>query len=108
MFNVICYAMPVCDVISVSNHSRILRAIAAMGATRLDGTRGKEQVWRPHIRNRSFGSKCTVLKKVLVTLFGLLGARGIYPRCGRCYHNSERSWVIVSTFVLRLKAVEFF
>ena len=48
---------------------------------RLDGARGKKQVWRPHVRNRSFGRKCTVLKKVLVTLLGLFGARGIIPTC---------------------------
>jgi len=28
--------------------------------------------------------------------------------CGRCYHNSKRSLVIVSTLVLHLKAAESF
>jgi len=33
----------------------------------------------PQFRNRSFGGKCTVLKKVLVTLLELFGAREIVP-----------------------------
>ena len=38
-------------------------------------SQGRNEVrWRPHVRNRVFGSKCTVLKKILVTLFGLFGA----------------------------------
>jgi len=42
------------------------------GVTRLDGARGKKQVWRPHVR--TWRLKHTVLKKVLVTLLGLFGA----------------------------------
>ena len=50
------------------------------GVTRLDGARVKKQDWRPHVRTwRSFGSKCTVMKKVHVTLLGLFGAQGIVP-----------------------------
>jgi len=57
------------------------------GITRwLDGAWGEKQVWRPHVRTWGlFGNKCTVLKKVLMTLlwlFGLpqwFGARGIAP-----------------------------
>jgi len=42
------------------------------GITKLDGARGKKQVWRPPYSNlRSFRSKCTVLKKILVTLLGI-------------------------------------
>jgi len=44
------------------------------GVTRLDGARGKKQVWRPRVRAWGlFGSKCrpTVLKEVFVTLLGL-------------------------------------
>jgi len=37
------------------------------------GPRGKKQVCRLHVRNRSFRSKFTVLKKVPVTLLGLFG-----------------------------------
>jgi len=47
------------------------------GVTRLDGARGKKQVWSPAppcSSLRSFGSKYSVFKKVLVTLLGLLGA----------------------------------
>jgi len=44
------------------------------GVRRLDGARGKKQVWRPCSNVRSFGSKCTVLKKVLVTLLGFFSA----------------------------------
>jgi len=53
---------------------------------RFDGARDKKQVWRPPYSNRrSFGSKCTVLKKVLATFLGLFGtpqrfgARGVAP-----------------------------
>jgi len=41
---------------------------------------GQEAPLAPPCSNlRSFGSKCSVLKKVLVTLLGLIGARGIVP-----------------------------
>jgi len=41
---------------------------------------GQEASLAPPCSNlKSFGSKYTVLKKVLVTLMGLLGARGIVP-----------------------------
>ena len=63
------------------------------GVTRLDGARGKKKVWRPHVRIRSFWSKCTVLKKVLVTLLGLFGApRGIVPPLWRpCFPELWRN-----------------
>jgi len=49
---------------------------------------------------RSLGRKCTVLKKGLVTLLGLIGARGIVPPCPPRYAparmvivwSSHRSW----------------
>jgi len=45
------------------------------GVTRLDGARGKKQVWLPHVRIWVFfGSKFTVLKRVLVKSLGLFGA----------------------------------
>jgi len=51
---------------------------------------GKTQVW-PCLNLRSFGSKCTVLKKVLVILLGLFGAprshsapRTVIRRPGNC------------------------
>ena len=49
----------------------------ARDRTRLDGARDNKQVWSlapPCSNLRSFGSKCTVLKKVLVILLGLFGA----------------------------------
>jgi len=53
-------------------------SVSEQGVTRLDGARGKKQVWRPPCSNvRPFGSKVTVFKEVLVTLLGLFGARGI-------------------------------
>ena len=60
-------------------------------ATRLDGARGKKQVWRPLCSNLwSFGSRFTVLKKVLVTLLGLFGSRGIVPPSIRpCFYRSS-------------------
>ena len=54
--------------------ARWTRVLWGKGVTRLNSARGKKQVWRPHVRNRSFGSKYTILKKVLVTLLGLFGA----------------------------------
>ena len=51
------------------------------GVTRLDGTRGKKQVLAPPWSNlTSFGSKFTVLKKVLVTLL-VLSAPPAVTRC---------------------------
>ena len=44
---------------------------------------------------RSSGSKCTVLKKVLVTLLGLFGAPAVIRRSGNCalLSASLRPWV---------------
>jgi len=50
---------------------------AIRGVTRLNGVRDEKQVWRPHVwclNLRYFGSKCTVLKKVLVTFLELFSA----------------------------------
>ena len=46
------------------------------GLPGLNGVLGKKQVWPPMFEPRIFGSNCTVLKKVLATLFWLFGARG--------------------------------
>ena len=45
------------------------------GVTRLDVARVKKQFWHPPpcSKLRSFGSKCTALKKVLATSLGLIG-----------------------------------
>jgi len=47
------------------------------GVTMSGGARGKKQVWHPRVRNRSFGANVlcysTVLKKVLVTVLGIVG-----------------------------------
>jgi len=52
--------------------------------TRCGGARGKKQLsLAPPCSNlRSFGSKCTVLKKVLVTLLGLGSAPHSHPAPG--------------------------
>jgi len=52
---------------------------------------GRNEIWwrlgqkaslaPPYSNLTSFWSKCTVLKKVLVVLLGLFGARGIVPPC---------------------------
>ena len=42
----------------------------------------------PCVNLSSFGSKCTMLKKVLVTLLGLFGARGVVPPSLRPYLKS--------------------
>ena len=52
---------------------------SSRGVTRLDGAQGKKQVW-PCSNLKSFGSKCTVLKKVFVTLLGLYGAPAVIWR----------------------------
>ena len=58
---------------------------AFRGGTRLDGAWGKKQVRCPPCSNlRSFRSKRTVLKKVLVTLLGLFYAPAVI-RCPRSY-----------------------
>jgi len=46
------------------------------GVPRSDGAWVKSKFGAP-CSNRSFGSKCSLLKKVLATLLGLFGARGI-------------------------------
>jgi len=51
------------------------------GVARLDGVRCKKQVWRLHVQNRSFGSKCTLLKTALATLLRL-------RRPGHCWDFS--------------------
>ena len=52
----------------------------ARDVTRLDGARGKKQVWRPHVRNRSWGRKCTALKKALVTFLDFSAAPAVIWR----------------------------
>jgi len=60
----------------------VLVRLPTRGVTRLYGARGKKQIWRPHGRSltpvwsnlSSFEGKFAVLKKVLVTLLGLIGA----------------------------------
>ena len=64
---------------SIWRNAKCVRTdVAFRGATRLNAARGKKQVWRPMFEPlRSFASKCTALKKVLVTLLGLRGPREI-------------------------------
>jgi len=44
----------------------------------IDGARARSKFGVPSSNLRSFGSKCTVLKKVLVTLLGLSGVPRSY------------------------------
>jgi len=47
---------------------------------KLDGARGKKQVWRPHVRTLPlFGIKCTALKKVRVALWDFSAPRELRP-----------------------------
>ena len=70
------------------------------GVTRLDGARGIEASLAPPCLNLgSFGSKCTVLKKVLVTLLELFYAprsdslpRELHPFAHPCY---APAWIAV-------------
>jgi len=52
------------------------------GVTRLDGARGKQQVWRPHVRTWALLEANVLLKKVLATLLGLFGTPAIIRRPG--------------------------
>jgi len=55
------------------------KCVVRRDVMRLDGARGKKQVLRTHVR-RPFGSKYTVLKKVLVTLSGLSSGLAVIQR----------------------------
>jgi len=48
--------------------------VRCRGVTRLDGARGKKQVWGPMVEPELFRKQISVLKKVLVKLLGLFGA----------------------------------
>jgi len=50
-----------------------LPSLQCRGVPKLDSAQGNKQVWHPMFQPRSFGSKCTVLKKVLVAFLGLFG-----------------------------------
>jgi len=55
------------------------------GALRLDGARGKKQVWRTNVRTWGLSeASVTVLKKILVTLLGLFGAPIVIRHSGSC------------------------
>ena len=64
--------------------------VAVRGATKLDGARGKKQVWRPMLEPEVF-RKQTYCTEVRVTFLGLFGtpqpfsARGIEPLAPRRY-----------------------
>ena len=47
--------------------------LRSRGVTRLDGARGKKQVWRPSVRTWGLSEANVLLKKVLMTLLGLFG-----------------------------------
>jgi len=51
-------------------------ATGKQGATRLDGARGKKQVWRPHVRNRGLSEENVLYwtKHLLGHLLGRFGA----------------------------------
>ena len=67
-------------VAAVWNPTRAVDHVAR-GVMRIDGARGNKQVLAPPCSNlRSFGSKCTVLKKVLVTFLGLLAHPAVIRR----------------------------
>jgi len=52
------------------------------GSNKVRWRPGQELSLAPLYSNlRSFGSKCTVLKKVFVTLLGLFGAPAVILRC---------------------------
>jgi len=55
-----------------------------MGVPRLGGALDKKRFGALCSNLRSFGSKCTVLKKVLATLSGLFSAPPLILRPGRC------------------------
>jgi len=61
------------------------------GATRLDGVRGKKQVWRLHARTWGLSEVNLLLKKVLVTLLVVFGAPIMIRRQ---VHNQGCIWGI--------------
>jgi len=89
--------------LSLLSHSIKLRAFQLSAVTiSLHYLQGRNEIrWRlgqesslapPCSKLRSFGSKCTVLKKVLVTLLGLFGAphsQSAPPAVIRCLHSNS-------------------
>jgi len=61
----------------------------SMGVPSSDGAQGKSLA-PPCSNLRSFGSKCTVLRKVLATLLGLFGARPVIRGLRHCSPPSLR------------------
>ena len=81
------------------------------GVTGLDGARAKKASLAPPCSNlRSFGSKSTVLKKVLVTFLEVFGARGIVPPslrpwAGNISHpRNPCRWTLLATLSLQVLA----
>jgi len=79
-------------------------------ASRTTGQGRTEVGWRPGQETslvpprqqlRSFGSKSTVLKKVLATMLGLFGARGIVPPLSPRYAPATRCNAVV-LYIIRL------
>jgi len=58
---------------SISSSCFENRVYRNRGVTRLDGARGKKQVWRTHVRTWGLSEANLLLKKVLQTLLGLFG-----------------------------------
>ena len=78
---------------------------ASRGVTRLDGARGKRQVWRPHIRTWGLSKANLLLKKVLVTLLELLDAWEIVPTC---YAFGPQDYIISKTSIPSWGGIAFF
>jgi len=82
------------------------RSTTPRGVTRLDDGQ-EESLAAPCSNLMAFGSQCSVLKEVLMTLLGLFGARGIVPPSPPRYHTQIvviTSW-INSTFPLSTKCL---
>jgi len=71
--------------------------ITVRGVTRLDGARGKKEVWRPHVRTWGL-SEANVLHWSTLTLLGLFGALMVIRCKGNCapWPPLLRPWLLRS------------
>jgi len=68
------------DLLWISCEQSAKECVGSRSVSRLDGALARSKFEPPSSKLRSFVSKCTVLKKVLVTLLGLFGAPAVIWR----------------------------
>ena len=60
----------------------LYRVSIARGVMRLDGTRGKKQVWRPHVRTCGLSETNVLFKKSICDIVGIFSAPSVIRRRG--------------------------